>query len=184
MDLELTPESHVAIDLRATGILKAVAHSPTLEARPEPMCLQFGEPWPETLDVPVKATFRVERIEPPPDIPPHDREKMRENLRGGEVLDMAHFPSVELDARYRGNLARGTLAGALVVRGKPRPIAMDVRVTREGEAFRVTGAWEGKLTDLGVRPYKALLGAIQLADWVRLRLEARFQSRRLPTHRA
>lgn len=176
MRFELSPESHVAIDLRATGILKAVAHSPTLTARPEPIRVQLGEPLSATLDVPVSASFRVDGIEPPHDMPPHDREKMRDNLRGAEVLDAARFPLIELHARYGGNLERGKLAGALVVRGAPRPITMDLQVVREGDALRLTGAWEGKLTDLGVKPYKALLGAIKLADWVRLRLEARFRT--------
>ena len=34
------------------------------------------------------------------------------------------------------------------------------------------GAWEGRLTDLGIKPFKALLGALKLEDWIRLRLEA------------
>jgi hypothetical protein len=37
-----------------------------------------------------------------------------------------------------------------------------------------TGAWEGRLTDLGIRPFKALLGAIKLEDWIAVRLDARF----------
>jgi hypothetical protein len=176
MRFELCPESRVCIDLRATGILKAVAHSPTLTVRPEPIRVHLGEPLSSTLDVPVNASFRVDAIEPPQDIPPGDREKMRENLRSDEVLDSARYPVVELHARYRGKLERGKLAGALVVRGAPRSIEMDLDVAREGDAMRVTGAWEGKLTHLGVRPYKALLGAIKLADWVRVRLEARFRT--------
>jgi hypothetical protein len=45
---------------------------------------------------------------------------------------------------------------------------------RRAELLLATGAWEGRLTDLGVPPFKALLGAIRLEDWIRLRLEARF----------
>jgi hypothetical protein len=176
MRFDLSPESHVAIDLRATGILKAVAHNPTLTARPETIRVQLAEPPSATLDLPVNASFRVDAIDPPQDLSPQDRERMRENLRGDEVLDGARFPAIELHARYRGSLERGTLEGALVVRGAARPITMELQGVREGDGLRVTGAWEGKLTDLGVKPYRALLGAIKLADWVRLRLEARFRT--------
>jgi hypothetical protein len=176
MTFEMSPESLVSIDLRATGLLKAVAHSPTLTAHPERLRLELGEPLPAKLDVPVTASFRVDRIEPPPDISAQDREKIRDNLCSDEVLDAARFPVVELEGRYRGDLARGTLAGTLAVRGAPRPITMELQAAREGDGLRVTGTWEGKLTDLGVRPYKALFGAIKLADWVRLRLEARIRT--------
>ena len=37
-----------------------------------------------------------------------------------------------------------------------------------------TGTWEGRLTELGIKPFKALLGAIKLDDWVSLRVDARF----------
>jgi len=50
---------------------------------------------------------------------------------------------------------------------------MDLTVASEGRAFLVTGAWEGRLTDLGVKPFRALLGALRLEDWIRLRVEAR-----------
>jgi hypothetical protein len=176
MRFELSPESHVAIDLRATGILKAVAHNPTLTARPQPIRVQLAEPLSSTLDLPVDASFRVDAIDPPQNLPPQDRERMRDNLRGDEVLGAARYPAIELHARYRGSLERGTLTGVLVVRGAARPITMELQAAREGDVLRVTGAWEGKLTDLGVKPYKALLGAIKLADWVRLRLEARFRT--------
>lgn len=175
MRFELCPDSCVRIDLRATGILKAVGHDPTLTCAPE--SLEIGEAAGDALDVPVSARFRAGAIEPPADIDASDRERMRDNLRGPEVLDVARFPTVELRARYAGTLKGGTLSGDLVVRGAPRPIRMDVRVAREGERYVVTGAWEGKLTDLGIKPFKALLGALKLVDWIRIRLDARLSPR-------
>lgn len=175
MRFEPCPESRVRIDLRATGILKAVGHDPTLTCAPE--SLEIGETTGDAFDVPVSARFRVEQIEPPVDIAASDRERMRDNLRGAEVLDVARFPTIELRARYTGTLEGGTLSGDLVVRGAPRPIRMDVRIAREGERYAVTGAWEGKLTDLGIKPFKALLGALKLVDWIRISLDARLSPR-------
>ncbi len=175
MRFDLSADSRVLVDLRATGILKAVGHNPTLTCRPEPASLEAADTA-GPLDIPVDVRFRADAIAPPEDISASDRDRMRDNLRGAEVLDVARFPNIDLHARYRGTLEGGTLAGDLVVRGVPRPITMEVRVAREGERFVATGVWEGNLTQLGIKPFKALLGALKLEDWVKLRLEARFKA--------
>jgi hypothetical protein len=177
MRLRLLEGSRVLIDLRATGMLRALAHSPTLTARTDGLTVELAEGGGEAA---LDAAFRVEAIEAPADIPAGDREKMQENLRGREVLDAARFPTVDLHARYRGDLEGGTLAGALRVRGTDHLISMPIRVSRTDGIGAITytaaGHWEGKLTDLGVKPFKALLGAIKLDDYIRLRIEARFSA--------
>ena len=85
------------------------------------------------------------------------------------------FPGVEFRGHYSGTLEGGTLAGDLVVRGIPAALSMTIGISREAKALLAVGSWEGKLTALGVRPYKAWLGAIKLEDWIRLRIEARFR---------
>lgn len=171
MRLHLQDGSRIFIDLRATGLLRAVAHSPTLTARPARVTVDFVEPPGESA---VEATFRADGVQAPADIPGSDREKMVENLRGREVLDAAHFPSIDFRGRYRGTLEEGTLSGDLQVRSVVRAIAMGIRVKREGDVLAATGQWEGRLTHLGIKPFKALLGAIKLEDWIALRLDVRF----------
>ncbi|MGO9835343.1 MAG: YceI family protein [Polyangiaceae bacterium] len=171
MPIALLDRSLVLIDLRATGLLRGLAHDPVLTARPERISVELeagDDGWATS------AVFRVDAIEPPGDLSTGDRERMLENLRGAEVLDAAHFPTIALEGRYRGTLEGGTLAGEIVVRGAPRPMSMTVRVVREGGSLVASGAWEGRLTTLGIKPFKALLGALKLDDWTRLRLEARF----------
>jgi hypothetical protein len=172
-----SPGSRVLIDLRATGLLKAVAHDPTLTARPDRVAVELegaAPPGDGTIAARVEATFRVHAIEAPQDIPRGDRDQMVENLRGREVLDAARFPTIDFRGRYSGTLEAGTLAGDLAIRGGARPLSLPVRATREGPELAATATWEGRLTDLGVKPFKALLGAIKLEDWIRLRLELRF----------
>jgi hypothetical protein len=175
MQLVLRPESRVMVDLRATGVLRALGHNPTLTARPEPITLEVGD---APVEVTVAARFRAEAIEVPEDISPSDRAKMRENMLSPEVLDARRFPFVELRATYVGSLGEGRLSGDLVVRGSPRPFQMPVRIRAgEGEGpWRVTGQWEGSLNALGVKPFKALMGALKLEDWIRLRLDAAFDA--------
>ncbi|HXN31903.1 MAG TPA: YceI family protein [Polyangiaceae bacterium] len=189
MRLELSPETRVLIDLRATGLLAALGHDPTLSARPArttPMTIEVADR--AAIDVPIDVTFAVAAIDPPAGIKPSDREKIRENMCGRDLLDAARFPTIELHGRYVGSLDGGRLSGELHVRGAPHHISMVVRAgasagpwsesskSRQGspgapERIDARGDWEGRLTDFGVRPYKALLGALKLEDWIRLRLE-------------
>ena len=169
MRLQLSSDSRVLVDLRATGLLRAIGHNPTLTARPEPVW--FDVPDTGDLDVPVEVRFRADGIQAPEDEP--DREKMIDNMRSADVLSAARFPTIDLRARYTGSLERGRLAGELVVRGVPRRVALDIVVAHDGYARTARGTWSGKLTDLGIKPFKALLGALRLEDWVQLRVEGR-----------
>ncbi len=177
MRLRLLDGSRVLLDLRASGVLRALAHSPTLTARPERVGVDLeGNLAAASIAATVAASFRADRIETPPELSASDGEKMRENLRGREVLDAARFPTVDFTGRYEGTLDAGALTGELRVRGAGRRVAIPTRTAREGSSLSVTGAWEGRLHDLGIKPFKALLGAIKLEDWIRVRIEARFEA--------
>jgi polyisoprenoid-binding protein YceI len=102
---------------------------------------------------------------------------MRDNLRGPDVLDAGRWPSVDFRGRFAGTLARGRLSGSLVVRGSARPIAMDVSIAGRGAELVAEGDWTGTLTELGIKPFRALLGALKLRDWIRLRLRLRWVPR-------
>lgn len=173
MRLQLQDGSRIFIDLRATGLLRAVAHSPTLTARPARVTVDFADPPGESV---VEATFRADAIQAPADIPASDREKMVENMRNREVLEASRFPTIDFRGRYAGTLDGGTLSGDLQVRSTVRAVSIPVRVRREGDLLLASGTWEGRLTDLGIKPFKALLGAIKLEDWIALRLDVRFAS--------
>jgi polyisoprenoid-binding protein YceI len=172
MRFQLVAGSRVAIELRATGLLRAIAHSPTLRGSPETLTVDYAD---QVAQAAVEALFRADAIELPSDMSASDRERMRDNLLGPEVLDAARFPTIAFRGTYAGTLERGTLSGGLEVKGASRPIAIPIRLSREETLLFATGSWEGKLTDLGIRPFKALLGAIKLQDWIALRVEARFR---------
>ena len=105
-----------------------------------------------------------------------DRRKLLANLRGADGLYAARFPTVEVRARYAGTVESGELRGQLVVRGQAREVAMNLRTTRQWDVLVAAGAWEGRLSELGIKPFKALFGALQLKDWIRLRVEARLRA--------
>jgi hypothetical protein len=183
--MDLGAESRVLVDLRAAGPLRAVGHSPTLVAYPESASIvfpeEYGGPAPSgareaheapMLEVPVRVRFAANRIAPPDDLNATDREKMRENLLGRDVLDEPRFSMIEYAGRYAGTLEGGTLGGELNIRGKAHPVEMDVLLSRNGDKIIAKCTWEGTLTSLGIKPYRALFGALRLEDWVRLRVEA------------
>lgn len=181
---ELSRESRVLVDLRATGLLRSAGHDPTLSARVDGsgnhLAIDPGDG--SAIDVVVAVSFAAADIEPPPGMPPADRDKMRENMLGPEVLAASRFPRIEFGGRYAGSLRAGTLSGDLRVRGALHRISMEVRGSqdsRDGKRLEVRGAWDGRLTSLGIRPYRALLGALRLDDWIRIRLEASFDLVRL-----
>ena len=173
MRFELSPDSRVFIDLRATGLLRAVGHDPTLSARPEPASVDLDEGQ-------VTLRFRVADIEPQGDMTESDRHKMMDNMRSAEVLDARRFPVIELRARYEGTAEGGELRGELVVRGQPHSLAVTLHSTKQWDVVVAAGTWEGKLTDLGVKPFRALLGALKLENWIRLRIEGRLKTPSTP----
>src|ERR1700734_3043076 len=100
MRFELSPDSRVFIDLRATGLLRAVGHDPAPPARPHPAPLDLD-------DGQVPLRFSVVDIEPLGDMSEPDRRKLLANLRGADVLYAARFPIVEVRARYAGTIESG-----------------------------------------------------------------------------
>lgn len=171
----LSPDSRVLVELRATGLLRAFGHNPTLVAHPEPATVEAEESDGGTTGTLV-LRFPVARIDPPENIGRDDRDKMRENMQAPEVLDAARHPVVDVKAQWRGGADSGRLEIDATLRGKTHALAMDVSLRREGDDLLARGTWEGRLTDLGIKPFRALMGALKLEDWVRLRLEARLST--------
>jgi hypothetical protein len=171
----LSPDSRVLVDLRATGLLRALGHNPTLVAQPEPTTLEVTEGDARTTTATIALRFPVSRIDPPQDISRDDRDKMRANMEAEEVLDAARFPAVEVTAQWRGTLESGRLDVEAILRGRAHGLSLDVSLQRADDDLVARGTWEGRLTDLGIKPFRALMGALKLEDWVRLRLEARLR---------
>jgi hypothetical protein len=176
MNLVLGRDACIWVDLKATGLLRAFGHDPTLRAFPDAFELPDVEPG-GNIDLAISARFAAERIEVPADMPSGDRHKMLDNLHGSDVLDVRRWAAIDFRGQYRGTVERGTLEGDLVVRGAPHRVSMPISITKEGEAFRARGEWTGTLRDLGIKSFKALMGALKLEDWARLRLDAVFRPR-------
>jgi len=64
-----------------------------------------------------------------------------------------------------------------MLRGTEHQVDVPLRLGRQQDEpnVRVTGTWEGRLTDLGIKPFRALMGALRLEDWAKLRIDARMR---------
>jgi hypothetical protein len=85
----------------------------------------------------------------------------------GELLDSERHPTAVYRARLSADGASPVLEGSLTLRGATLPV--DVRVERRGAVWR--GQVELLPSRWGITAYRALFGAIKLADKLRIEFE-------------
>lgn len=120
----------------------------------------------------------------PPDVPQSARQGTRHNMLGAAVLDGARYPDITLRAegmrRAAGGRPDDMTADILVqLHGQSHSIPVPVRYRIRADEIVVTGAFPLKQTDLGLTPFTALGGALQVRNTIeiRLRLVARARVR-------
>jgi polyisoprenoid-binding protein YceI len=113
----------------------------------------------------------------PPDVPESARQGTRRNMLGPALLDAEHYPEIVLEAL---RLERPAAADAAAhpqtvlarlqstVRGQLRTLTVPVRYEREGGALVVSGEAPLRQSDLGLTPFSAMLGALQVQDEMRV----------------
>jgi polyisoprenoid-binding protein YceI len=72
-----------------------------------------------------------------------------------------------VSASVAGDDAGGTIEGTVTVRGETAPV--QVAVSRRDDMWR--GSATIKQSSFGIKPYRAFLGALRLADEVRIEIE-------------
>ena len=94
------------------------------------------------------------------------REEIQDNIQRKILLTHAH-PEARLRATVAAAVEPYQLRGSLELIGSERPIAVVVHARDQ----RLQGELELRPSDWGIKPYRALLGAIRLADRVRVRFD-------------
>jgi polyisoprenoid-binding protein YceI len=118
----------------------------------------------------------------PPGVPESAKQGTRRNLLGPALLDAEHYPEIVLRAvrleRATGSDsgAAGATAGTLLarvqatVRGQPYEFAAAVRYRiGDGEA-EIASEFPLRQSELGLTPFSAMLGALQVQDEMRVSL--------------
>jgi hypothetical protein len=131
-----------------------------------------------TVDEPA---LRAEEHSPdfPADVPDAAREGTRRNMLGEALLDSGRNPQIVLRAvrlepgeagREAGGEARAVLARVqTTVRGELRTIRVPVRYRLTAGAVIASGEAPLKQSDIGLTPFSALLGALQVQDEMRVK---------------
>jgi hypothetical protein len=135
-----------------------------------------------------EAALRAQEHSPdfPPEVPDTAREGTRRNMLGEALLAAEHNPQIVLRAvrlESAGAPAPGSGEGGgeaggetrvlarvqTTVRGQLRTISVPVRYQYAAGALIVSGEAALKQSELGLTPFSALLGALQVQDEMRVR---------------
>lgn len=110
----------------------------------------------------------------PPDVPESAKDGTRHNILGEALLDGEHHEQIVLRA-LRLQPAQPTATGAVIaeiqalVRGQPHTLSVPVRYEWSAGTLIVSGETTVKQTDLGLKPFSAMLGALVVQDEMRVR---------------
>ena len=114
----------------------------------------------------------------PPDVPQSAKEGTRRNMLGSALLDAGAYPEIVLRALPTsaaggaGSLPQTGVLQARVqaeVRGQPHTLSVPVRYERSGQSVTASGDFALTQSELGLTPFSAMLGALQVKDEMRVR---------------
>jgi polyisoprenoid-binding protein YceI len=103
-----------------------------------------------------------------------DRTTVQSNMEGRQVLEVARFPKIRFKTRAVGGKPAGagkwsvTLDGALDLHGVQKPLSVHADVVLAGDLLTASGTVEVKQQDFGIKPFRAAMGAVGVADAVRV----------------
>jgi polyisoprenoid-binding protein YceI len=123
----------------------------------------------------------------PPDVPESARQGTRRNMLGSGLLDAEASPEIVLRAlRGAGQSSLPGAAGVLQtrvqieVRGHPHTVEVPVRYDHGTATVTASGDIALKQSELGLTPFSAMLGALQVQDEMRVRF--RIVAHATPAH--
>jgi len=112
----------------------------------------------------------------PPGVPDSARAGTRHNMLGEALLDAAQYPQIELRA-LSVSVPPGTAAGEALVRvqcevkGERHAVSVPVHYELRGDMLTASGQFALRQTQLGLTPFSAMLGALQVQDEMRISLQ-------------
>lgn len=107
------------------------------------------------------------------EVPDSARQGTRKNMLSPALLDAERFPDVRLStAAVEGtSLASLDVTTLVEVKDQQREVHVPVAVQVEGARLTARGEFKVKQTDLGLKPFSALMGALQVQDELTIRFE-------------
>ncbi len=116
----------------------------------------------------------VEGPEFPGEVPDSAKEGTRHNMQSEALLDEVRYPDIllasqglEADTSAPGAAVRAHIQ--VTVRGQAHTVQLPVTYTLSGGELVASGEFPVKQTELGLTPFSALMGALQVQDEMRVR---------------
>ena len=162
----------IRIHVEKRGLFSAFAHDHDFEVTRwrGDAAIPGGDPARASLEVVLEASSLRDREK---GLPSGDRGRVEAQAAGPEILDAAHAPEivyrserVTLDAPSGAGAgpARGTIHGALTLRGRTHPVDASFDARREGDGWRVHGQARFRQSEFGIRPYSGVGGTVGVKD--------------------
>ena len=125
----------------------------------------------------------------PPDVPDSAKEGTRHNMLSPALLDGDQYPEILLQSERLERIAPGASAAGsptvpnapeasvaqwlahiqVTVRDKTNTVVVPVHFEQRADVIEVSGEFPLKQSDLGLTPFSALLGALQVIDEMKIR---------------
>ena len=111
-----------------------------------------------------------------PDFPGQISEKdiagTRSNMLGKKLLQAEQFPSIQIRSeQITGSMPDIEVEASVVVRGVEFTVVFPVRVELSSDSFVASGELEITHADMGLKPFKAVLGTLRVRDTLILNYE-------------
>ncbi len=110
----------------------------------------------------------------PPDVPDSAKEGTRRNMLGEALLDAQHYPEIvlrssSLEPAPGGSGSQWLTHVQVTVHDRTSTLVVPVRYEQHAVEIVVSGELPLKQSDLGLTPFSALLGALQVVDEMKVR---------------
>jgi YceI-like domain len=123
-----------------------------------------------------EESLRAAELSPdfPPGVPDAARAGTREHMLGTDQLDALHSPQIILRALKLAPAQPGVPGTLLAevqvsVRGSEHLLAVPVHYQHNGDTLVASGELALRQSELGITPYSAMLGALQVQDQLRVK---------------
>lgn len=105
----------------------------------------------------------------PPGVPQTARDGTRKNMLSGPLLDGANYPEIRLRATDVVAAAQGYDVGVeITIKDQVRNVRVPMTVTHDAGVITASGEFALKQSELGLKPFSVMLGALQVLDEMRV----------------
>jgi len=163
--------SSFVIQVFATGLLSAFAHSPKIAIRNFDGDVDVTAGATPLADARMRLRIQADSLEVIDEISAKDREEIQRRIRQ-EVLDTESFPEIvyecsKVTGSGGGDRYWAALQGELMMRGFTRPVPVSARVSLTGTSLRASGEFTVRQSDFQIPPVTAAAGTIRVKDEVK-----------------